>query len=141
MMHCRMMSLIAIATAFLFNCIRNMESESEIIYYRGAIAVIGDSTVSTETAIYGSNLDFPVRTSGSQPVHPAANGSFRIAGVEFTHPTSRTVYQWECGPLRILIENPAYITYNDSLTNEQLKSLQQNDSGEWVLPVITLNKR
>ena len=139
--------LIVMGISILFNCscgdiLNGLSSPtSEIIHYRGTIVVNGDSIVNTNTAIYAANLNDKVNAPGDRPLHPLENGSFELEVTTYSHSPGVSVEQWQCGPLRILIEYSAYETYNDSLTNNQLKQLKQNSAGEWVLPTLTLYKK
>jgi hypothetical protein len=119
---------------------------SEGINYRGKLEVAGDSTVNTSTNIWEGNYDYRIygpngARANAIPQHPSKNGDFIIYGVTYSHSPCVTVEQWQCGPLWILVEDPDCVTYYDSLTNDQLKTLQQNAAGEWVLPTITLQKK
>jgi hypothetical protein len=143
----KLLSFFAIALTVLLNCtcgkiLNGLSSPtSEIVHYQGIIAVEGDATVSTTTAIYAANLDYKVKAPGDQPLHPASNGSFQLEVTTSSHSAGVTVEHWQCGPLRILIEGDNIVRYYDSLTNEKLKALEQNSAGEWVLPTIILQKK
>jgi hypothetical protein len=120
---------------------------SEIVTYKGKLVTSDGSAVDTSTDIYAANLDFLILNSDGSvkqnliAQHPDRNGDFVAYGDTRSHSASVTVQQWECGPLRIYITGTNYVTYFDSLTNDQLRALQQNSDGQWILPTITLQKK
>lgn len=118
-----------------------LNSTSEIVNYRGTLKVENDSSVSTSICIYAANLDYKVKDSGDRPIHPENNGNYLLTVTTKSHPVSNPIEHWECGPLRILIEGDNIVTYYDSLTNDELKVLEQNSAGEWVLPDITVQRK
>lgn len=120
------------------------DTSSELIAYRGSLAVDSGAIFYPSLSVYSSNLDFyltPQDVAGMQPSHPDSIGNFGAGGVTMSHCINDKVEQWECGPLRILIKGDSITTYYDSLSNAQLQSLKQNAKGEWVLPTITLHKK
>ncbi|HMD67879.1 MAG TPA: hypothetical protein VKF42_03305 [Chitinivibrionales bacterium] len=102
------------------------DTTSEGIKYRGAIHINGQTRIDTLIKVYSD---------------PDSNGSFGASGTTSSHCINEKVEQWQCGPLRILIEGDSIVTYYDSLTDDQLKVLKQDSAGEWVLPTITLQRK
>ena len=130
------------------NCNIDGESQSEPIDYKGVIKIEGVDSIPNDIEIYSSNLDSKiVDSNGSlvktqiKPDHPNKEGVFITGVTTYSHSASETVHHWQCGPLRLFIRHPDYFTYCDSLSNEQLKELKQNAAGQWLLPLITLQKR
>jgi hypothetical protein len=121
-----------------------LNATSEIIKYKGNVS-ISDNSSPTNLRIYAQNLEYEILDNSGEPIssatYPDTNGDFKIELTTKTHPVSDPIEHWECGPLRILIEGDSIVTYYDSLTNDQLRTLPQNETGEWVLPTITLQKK
>lgn len=121
-----------------------LSSTSEIIKYHGKV-VLNDNSSPTSLRIYAENLNYEILDNSGKPIpdatYPNVNGEYTIKLTTKTHPVSKPIEHWECGPLRILIEGDSVVTYYDSLSNDELRDLQQSSNGEWVLPTITLQKK
>lgn len=119
-----------------------LNSTSEVFSYQG---VVNDSAGNVPTLINiwvaNRNEDIYEQKKVDISQHPNQSGEFKVSVFSNTHPVSNPIEHWECGPLRILIEGESIFTYYDSLTNEELKDLEQNNDKEWVLPTITLQRK
>ena len=131
-----------------FDCDFLGGSQSESIDYMGVIKIEDVDSIPSDIEIYSSNLDYDIVDSNGnlaktqiEPDHPNKDGVFITGVTTYSHSASETVHHWQCGPLRLFIRHPDYFTYCDSLSNEQLKELKQNAAGQWLLPLITLQKR
>lgn len=130
----------------LISCdLGGLSPTSEVFTYRGVINREGTGS-SLRLNIWAANRDEQMfgssgRRALDEPQHLNSDNTFVVSVFSNTHSSSITVHHWECGPLRILIEGDSIQTYFDSLSNDQLKTLQQNSDGEWVLPTITLKKK